>query len=58
MLYFPGRFHADDMIKFLFSCQYGKVITLVLDFRQRVVAFACGMVGENTLFFFKKIAIK
>ena len=44
------------MIKFSFSCQYGKVITLVLDFRQRVVAFACGMVGENTLFFFKKIA--
>ena len=54
MLYFPGGFHAGDMIKFLFSCQYGKVITLVLDFRQRVVAFACGMVGENTLFFFKK----
>ena len=39
-----------------FSCQYGKVITLVLDFRQRFVAFACGMVGQNTLFFFKKIA--
>ena len=46
------------MIKFSFSCQYGKVITLVLDFRQRVVAFACDMVGQNTLVFFKKIAIK
>ena len=54
VLYFPGRFHAGDMIKFLFSCQYGNLITFVLDFRQRVVAFACGMVGENTLFFFKK----
>ena len=52
----PRCFHAGEMIKFSFSCQYGKVITLVLDFRQRVVAFACGMVDENTLFFFKKIA--
>ena len=43
------------MIKFSFSCQYGKVITLVLDFRQRFVAFACGMVGQNTLVFFKKL---
>ena len=50
----PRCFHAGEMIKFSFSCQYGKVITLVLDFRQRVVAFACGMVGQNTLVFFKK----
>ena len=51
---FSRRFHAGDIIEFLFFCQYGDVITLVLDFRQRVVAFACCMVGENTVFFFKK----
>ena len=52
----PCRWHHQIFV--FLSVWWCHVITLVLDFRQRVVAFASGMVGENTVFFFKKSAIK
>ena len=52
----PCRWHHQIFV--FLSVWWCHVITLVLDFRQRVVRFASGMVGENTVFFFKKSAIK